>query len=196
MVMGNQLGTSPPDIRNPMAVKKKTTTRTEVSKPARCDVLVISVTCPHIASRPMGRFGRARLGGAWGGGSWGNTQNQLCAFETVGNGGTVCGPLNRSFVAPLNHAFGWGINHHTTDAHVRLGLQAELVVAPFPTKERTVGQVPGVRSKPFVWRLTITPTALRIGQHLHEAIRRRQSNQDNQRNDDFLFHSERSWPNS
>src|SRR6266404_673551 len=47
IAIGNQLGTSPPEIRNPTAVTKNTTTRTEVTKPARCDVFVMCVEWPN-----------------------------------------------------------------------------------------------------------------------------------------------------
>ena len=47
IVIGNQFGTSPPDMRNLMAVTKNTMTRTEVTKPARCDVFVMRVEWPN-----------------------------------------------------------------------------------------------------------------------------------------------------
>jgi hypothetical protein len=43
IAMGNQFGTSPPDMRNPTAVTKKMMTKTEVTRPARCDVFVMAL---------------------------------------------------------------------------------------------------------------------------------------------------------
>jgi hypothetical protein len=47
IVMGNQAGTTPPDIRNATAVMKNMITKTDVTKPARCDVFVMRVMWPN-----------------------------------------------------------------------------------------------------------------------------------------------------
>jgi hypothetical protein len=44
---GNQTGTSPPDMRNPTAVTKNITTKTDVTTPALCDFFVIRVMRPN-----------------------------------------------------------------------------------------------------------------------------------------------------
>jgi hypothetical protein len=43
IVMGNQAGTFPPDIRNPTAVTKNMTTKADVTNPARSDVFGMRV---------------------------------------------------------------------------------------------------------------------------------------------------------